>query len=104
MPDYSLNWTTGPVLYKGDKGVNDAAHPPEAGGLSASSLLLMFNAHPAWMPDSPTKKPGRKASSKLMLLALSIYKTYKQIEIIFYTQLNAFKYRYQTLIVLFAHS
>ena len=37
------------MLYKGDKGVSDAARPPEgglskAGGLSASSLPLLDNA------------------------------------------------------------
>ena len=54
-----------PVLYKGD---NNAARlpesgPAESGGLSISSLPLLF--------DGPTKKPGRKAHSKLMLLTLS---------------------------------
>ena len=37
------------MLYKGDKGVNDAARPPEGGstklmGLSASCLPLLDNA------------------------------------------------------------
>ena len=53
MPDYCLNWTMGPVLYKGDKGINDAACPPKGGppevnSLSASSLLLSI-FRPAWM-------------------------------------------------------
>ena len=39
----------GPVLYKGVKGVNEAARPPEGGpaetgGLSGSNLPLMDNA------------------------------------------------------------
>ena len=43
-------------LYKGDKGVSDAAHPPEGGpaetrGLSASNLPLIFDTRPARMPD-----------------------------------------------------
>ena len=70
MPDYRLNWTT----YKGEKGDYDAALPPKVGsaktgGLSASRLPLMFDVHTARMPDSRAKKPGRQASSKLMLLA-----------------------------------
>ena len=44
MPDYSLNWTARPVLYKGDKGINDAAHPAEAEDLSSSSLPLLDRA------------------------------------------------------------
>ena len=45
----------GPVLFKGDKGINDAAHPSEggpaeAGGLSASSLPLGID-RPARMLD-----------------------------------------------------
>ena len=45
------------MLYKGDKGVNDAARPPEgglaeAGGLSTSSLPWSID-RPVRMPDSP---------------------------------------------------
>ena len=35
MPDYSSNWTTGSVLYKFDKCVNDAARPPKGGPLKS---------------------------------------------------------------------
>ena len=49
------------MLYKGDKDVSDAARPPEGGlaevgGLSASSLPLMFDARPVRMPDDLAKK------------------------------------------------
>ena len=62
------------MLYKGDKGVTDAARPPEhgpaeAGGISTSSLPVMFDARPVRMPDGPAKKLGCKAYRKLMLSA-----------------------------------
>ena len=82
MPDYILYIIPqGPVLYKSDKGVSDAACPPkcgpaEAGGLSTSSLPFMFHACLAFVPDGPAKKPGYKANSKLMLLALAAYMTF----------------------------
>ena len=43
------------MLYKGYKGVNVAARPPEARVLSALNLPLISIPHPAWMPDSPAK-------------------------------------------------
>ena len=61
------------MLYKGDKGVNDAARPPEGGpaevgGLSASSLPLQDNVP----SDTNAKKPaGVKANNKLMPSASS---------------------------------
>ena len=53
MSDYSLNWK--PVLYKGDKSVNDAVRPTKCGpaeavGLSASSLPLLNKAKNKLMP------------------------------------------------------
>ena len=47
------------MLYKGDKGVNDAAHPPEGGsaetrGLLTSNLPLNID-RPARVPDNPLK-------------------------------------------------
>ena len=46
------------MLYKGDKGVSDAAHPLEGGpvearGLLTSSLPLIFDTCLAFMPDGP---------------------------------------------------
>ena len=53
------------MLYKGDKDVNNAACPPEGGpaetgGLSVSSLPLIFEARPTRMPDGPAKKAGAR--------------------------------------------
>ena len=58
----------GPVLYKGDKDVIDAAHPPESGpaeigGLSTSSLPVIFDARPAQIPDGPARKWGTKPTA-----------------------------------------
>ena len=57
MPDQTEQ--QGPRLYKGDKGVNNAARPPECDptevwGLSASSLTFNID-RPAWIPKSPLK-------------------------------------------------
>ena len=56
MSDYSLNWT---VLYKGVKGVGNAARPPEGGPAEAgdffASCLLLSIGRPAWIPDSLLK-------------------------------------------------
>ena len=45
MPDYNLNWTRGPVPYKGDKGVNGAARPPKNGPAEAGGLLCNIAIH-----------------------------------------------------------
>ena len=63
------------MLYKGDKGVNVAAHPPEGGpakvgGLSALNLPLVSVPCLAQMPDSPAKarevtdslRPGKSSA------------------------------------------
>ena len=60
MPDYNLNWITGPVLYKGDKGISNATRPIKGGGL-AEAVALSSSSLPwsidrlVWMPDSPLK-------------------------------------------------
>ena len=59
------------MLYKGDKGVNVAAHPPKGGpaeawGLPALNLPLISILHPARMPDGPAK--AREASVLDMIL------------------------------------
>ena len=55
---YTTGTSRGPEIYKGDKGVSDAAHPPEggpaeAGGLSTSILPFIFDTRPVRIPDSP---------------------------------------------------
>ena len=59
----------GPVLYKGDKGVNDAARPPEcgpaeAGSLPASSLPWSIDCL-AWMPDSPLNRSPTHTNTQI---------------------------------------
>ena len=74
----------GPVLYKGDKGVNVAARqheggPAEAGGLSVPSLPWSIN-RPARMPDSLSEQSANllwlichKTNQIKSLLYLHIY-------------------------------
>ena len=60
------------MLYKGDKGVNDAARPPaggpaEAGVFSALSLPWSID-RPTWMPDSPLKSLYTKQGGNVLTL------------------------------------
>ena len=71
-----ITWTgqQGPVLYKGDEGVSDAARPPEGdptevGGLSASSLPWSID-RPAWMQDSPLNSQRKWFSSPTLFSLL----------------------------------
>ena len=59
------------MLYKGDKGVNVAACPPEVAHPKPFGLesTIDFNVCPAQMPDDPAKEPG----SKVRMLILSTY-------------------------------
>ena len=63
-----IAWTRqqGPGLYKGDKGVNDAAHPPEGG--PAEPGAFRPQVYLCW-----TMPAGVKAKNKLMLSASSPY-------------------------------
>ena len=66
------------MLYQEEKGVSDAASPPEddqteAGDLSASSMLLKID-RPARMPQS-AEKPLREAQRLLELIL--VYASHK---------------------------
>ena len=52
-----IAWTgqQGPVLYKGDKGVNVAARPLEGSPAKALSLQLISIPHPTRIPVGPAK-------------------------------------------------
>ena len=50
----ALTWQQGPVLYKGGKGINDAARPPEGGPAEAGGFSTLEH----WSPGTNARQPA----------------------------------------------